>query len=533
MGNRVAALFFLFALALGTLCIRMLSLSGGLAVTTTQTGNTLSATIGETRGYIYDRNLQPLVNCGRELVVAVKPTEEALNTAGAVLGEAGEKDALYETVSNGKIAVAKACAPLSEENAKTVSRIARYSENGLAVHLIGYVNSDGEGVCGIEQYYNGILKNARGILRACCGVDAKGRLLDGAAISFASENYDSPAGVALTLERDIQIIAEEALQKFEIGTGAVVVLDTETSEILAMASVPEFSQLAPAESLDAENAPFVNRAVTPYSVGSVFKAVVAAAALENGKDESYSYTCAGAYVIGETVFNCHVHEGHGKQNLPQAMANSCNPYFVDLALQTGREAVCSMAENLGLGAKIELADGFYAKAGIMPEAFSLTAPQDLANLAFGQGELLASPLQMTAVYAAVANGGIYRAPSLMKAIVDASGEEVQRAFLPNSRRAMSAETAERVGELLKYTVENGSGRRAKPEACTAAGKTATAQSGWFLENGTEVTQSWFCGYFPYETPKYAVTVLKENGQGGSADCAPVFKYIADEILKLQ
>ena len=297
-------------------------------------------------------------------------------------------------------------------------------------------------------------------------------------------------------------------------------------------SVPEFSQMHPETSLDAADAPFVNRAITPYSVGSVFKAVVAAAAIENGTDESYSYTCTGAYTIGETVFQCHVHEGHGKQNLSAATANSCNPYFIDLALHTGRENVCAMSENLGLGAKIELADGFYTKAGISPAAYTLTSSQDLANFAFGQGELLASPLQMTAVYAAIANGGIYRAPSLMKAIIDASGEDVQRAFLPASRRAMSEETAARIGALLNYTVENGSGRRAKPSNGTAAGKTATAQSGWFDENGVEVTQSWFCGYFPYETPRYAVTVLKENGEGGSADCAPVFRYIAEEILKL-
>lgn len=533
MGKRVAALFFIFALSLGTLSVRMLTISGGSVSAAGQTGNALTAVVGETRGYIYDRNMQPLVNAERELMVAVKPTAQALNAAGAVLGNAAGKDALYETVENGKIAVAAADAPLTETDAKTVTRVSRYSENGLAVHLIGYINADGDGVCGLEQYYNGILTDARGVLRARCGVDAKGRLLDGAELQFSGDNYDSPAGIQVTLDKAIQNIAEAALQKFEIGTGAVVVLDTDTSEILAMASVPEFSQMHPEKSLNAENAPFVNRAITPYSVGSVFKAVVAAAAIENGTDESFSYTCTGAYTIGETVFNCHVHEGHGKQNLFAATANSCNPYFIDLALHTGRENVCAMSENLGLGAKIELADGFYTKSGISPAAYTLTSPQDLANFAFGQGELLASPLQMTAVYAAIANGGIYRAPSLMKAIIDTSGDDVQRAFLPASRRAMSEETAARVGALLQYTVENGSGRRAKPENSTAAGKTATAQSGWYDENGAEVTQSWFCGYFPYESPKYTVTVLKENGAGGSADCAPVFRYIAEEILKLE
>ena len=266
--------------------------------------------------------------------------------------------------------------------------------------------------------------------------------------------------------------------------------------------------------MNAENAPFVNRAITPYSVGSVFKAVVAAAAIEKGIDTDFSYTCSGSYTIGETVFNCHNRSGHGTQNMGEAMANSCNPYFIELALETGAENVCAMGENLGLGAQIELADGFYTETGIMPDKSSIASKQDLANLAFGQGQLLASPLQMAAVYAAIANNGIYRAPSLMQAIVDASGEEVQRAFLPVSRRAMSKTTAETVGELLHDTVENGSGKKAKPASCSAAGKTGTAQSGWINDDGTEVTQSWYCGYFPYEDPQYVVTVLKENGEGG-------------------
>lgn len=533
MQKRIIALFFLFALCMGSLCMRMLTISDSTAVSSrAQSSNTISTVVGETRGYIYDCRMRPLVNCATNLSVAIQPSLTALNAAGEVISNVN-KDTLYERIADGRIALAQASAPLDTDGAKTVSRVERYQNEGLCVHLIGYINSDGDGVCGIEKYYDSILKDARGVLKARCAVDAMGRLLDGAELTFTEENYNSPAGVMLTIDCDIQKIAQDALEKFEIGTGAVVVLDVETSEIRAMASVPAFNQNNPAASLDAADSPFLNRAITPYSVGSVFKAITAAAAIENGIDETFSYTCTGSYTIGETVFNCHEEAGHGTQNMAQAMANSCNPYFIDLALHTGREALCTMAENLGLGAKIELADGFYTKSGILPAAYTLTSEQDLANLAFGQGELLASPLQMTAVYAAIANGGVYRAPSLMKAIIDASGEAVQRAFLPASRRAMSAETAERVGALLNYAVENGSGRRAIPDNSTVAGKTATAQSGWFLENGAEVTQSWFCGYFPYESPKYAITVLKENGQGGSADCAPVFKYIADEILKLQ
>lgn len=181
-------------------------------------------------------------------------------------------------------------------------------------------------------------------------------------------------------------------------------------------------------------------------------------------------------------------------NMYSAMAESCNPYFISLALKTGKENLCAMGENLGLGQKIELADGWETKSGIMPSADSLISEADLCNLAFGQGKLLASPLQMSTVYAAVANNGVYRAPSLMKAVTDETGKEIKRAELPVPRRVMSVDTAKTVTELLRETVVSGSGKRAETEYFDAAGKTATAQSGWFDENGNEVTHSWFADF---------------------------------------
>lgn len=532
MQGRVVALFSVFALCMGLLCVQMLTICGSTAVQgRAEAVSSVSTAVGTTRGCIYDRNRQPLVNCDWELVAAVRPTLSALNEAGGIL-EADDPDALYETIRAGHIAVAPASQTLQTDNVQTVARVVRYGEHALAPHVTGYVNADGEGVSGVEKYYDTLLQNASGTLWARVGADALGRLLDGAPLEISADGYNSPAGVMLTLQYDIQRIAEAALEKFEVGAGAVVVLDTATSEILAMASVPAFDRNAPAESLDATDAPFLNRAVEPYAVGSVFKAVTAAAALEAGLDESFSYTCRGSIAIGGTTFGCHDEAGHGTQQMEKAMANSCNPYFIQLALHTGAEAVCSMGENLGLGEQIELCDGEFTRRGNMPAPYETTAPQDLANLAFGQGPLLASPLQMAAVYAAIANGGVYRAPSLMYGIVDAAGEVVQRAFLPTPRRAMSAETAERVGALLHYATENGSGRRAKPQNTTAAGKTATAQSGWLREDKSEITHAWYCGYFPYEAPRYSVAVLKEDGQGGSVDCAPIFQYIAEEITKL-
>ncbi|MGN0519282.1 MAG: hypothetical protein ACI4LB_00940, partial [Candidatus Fimenecus sp.] len=256
MHKRVCTLFFLFALCVGALCVHMLTiLEQKGSASAARSNNSVSATVGETRGYIYDRNLQPLVNRETELTVSVKPTLSALNTADTVLGETVEKDSLYQTVSDGKIAVAAAAAPLQTAEVKTVSKVLRYGNNPTAVHIIGYVNGDGEGVCGVEQYYNEDLKRANGVLKAHCATDAKGRLLDGAELEYTAENYNSSAGVALTLDTRIQKIAEEALQTFQIEKGAVVVLSVETSEILAMASAPAYDPNNPAASLDDVNAP--------------------------------------------------------------------------------------------------------------------------------------------------------------------------------------------------------------------------------------------------------------------------------------
>lgn len=320
MQKRVVALFFLFSMAFGLLCLRIVELNDNTAVTdAAATKSSLTAMVSETRGNIYDCKKRPLVNEETELYVAIKPTLSALNAASAVIGDT-DKDALFETVTAGKIALAPATGTLETDEAKTVTAVRRYRDAGLAVHLIGYINGDGEGVSGIEKYYDTILKNASGTLKATYPVDALGHILEGGEISFVAENYHSPAGVMLTLNRDIQTIAQEALEKFEIDVGAVVVLDANTAEIRAMASMPAFNQNHPEESLNAENAPFVNRAITPYSVGSVFKAVVAAAAIEKGIDTDFSYTCSGSYTIGETVFNCHNRSGHGTQNMGEAMA---------------------------------------------------------------------------------------------------------------------------------------------------------------------------------------------------------------------
>ena len=528
MYKRIAEMFFLLCLCLGVLLARLVVINCSDVEAAAKTANSVSIVADTSRGTVYDCNMKPLVNVGKSTYIALKPSVSALSQAKGVISPE-EQNALYRQISGGKIGIAKATGSFYGTDAVSFSLVRRYDDDGLCVHLIGYTDADGNGVGGIEKYYNDLLKSCSGTLKITCPADAKGNVLAGGEIKAVSDGYGTSAGLVLTVDKSIQEVCERAMKEFSVEKGAVVVLNVATSEIKAMASAPEFSQNSPAVSLDDADAPFINRAIVPYSVGSVFKAVVAAAAIENGIPRSTKFTCVGSASVGSSEFGCHNRSGHGTLDMFSAMAQSCNPYFINLALQNGKESICALGENLGLGKQIELCDGWFTQSGIMPEASEIVSSQDLANLAFGQGRLMASPLQMTAVYAAIANGGVYRAPSLMLSVVDKNRLEYMHAQLPASRRVMSEETAKEVGELLNFATENGSGSRAKPDGMRVAGKTATAQSGQFDSNGNEITQSWFCGYFPYEEPKYAVTVLKENGKGGSADCAPVFRYIAENI----
>lgn len=531
MCKRTASLFFVFCLLVGVVYARLIIIVEGGYNTASVRGHTVSATVSESRGMIYDCRLRPLVNCENESFIAVKPSLRSFESVKEKIPEQLRDNVLKE-ISGGRIAVFKSAGVISNTDAVSFSAVKRYSDDGLCVHTVGYIDSDKKGVSGVEKYYDNLLNSKSGSLKIICDVDAHSNALEGEKLKVQSENYNSRAGVALTVDRDIQKICEDALKEYGIEKGAAVVLDVKTAQIRAMASVPEFSQNEPAKSLNDKNSPFINRAITPYAVGSIFKAVVSAAALESGIESSTQFNCEGNIKVGSQVFNCHKKTGHGVLNLYSATANSCNPYFINLALMTGKEKICEMAGNLGLGKQIELCDGWFAPGGVLPDAASLVSPQDLANLAFGQGKLLASPLQMAAVYAAVANSGVYRTPSLMQSITDENRIEIMRAELPANRRVMSESTAEIIKETLLETVENGSGRAAKPDGIKVAGKTATAQSGEFDEDKNEIVRTWFCGFFPYESPEYSVAIIKEDGNGGAADCAPVFKYIAEKISQM-
>ncbi len=224
--------------------------------------------------------MKKLVNTEEKYVTVCLPTTKALNGVLPYISQES-RNSLYDNMANGKASVVSTEKNFDESDIKTVSEITRYSENQLCAHIIGHLDENGKGAMGLEKAYNSYLDMQSGTLKAQWEVDALGHTLYGDGIQIVNEGYLSPAGIQLTIDADIQRIAEDVLNEFRIGKGAAVVMNADTSEILASASFPSFNPLKLEEALNNPDSPFVNRAAAPYSVGSVFKPFVAAAALEN------------------------------------------------------------------------------------------------------------------------------------------------------------------------------------------------------------------------------------------------------------
>ncbi len=528
MQKRVAITFFAMMAIFGLLVINiaLIVINTELSPSSHST-NTRSITISTSRGMIYDYNMKRLVNSSSRYLTVCLPTTDALNSISKSV-TAEEKNQIYENMTAGKASILTTAEIFNEPHLKSIEITDRYSYNQPCVHLIGHLDENGKGAMGLEKAYESYLSMQNGELKAVWGVDALNHVLYGDGIEATSNNYLSPAGIQLTINLDIQQIAEAVLADFNIGKGGAVVMDSETAEILACASVPEFDPLDLSSAMSNTDSPFINRAATPYSVGSVFKPFVATAAIENNID--FTHNCTGSIEINGTHFNCSDSTAHGTVDMTSAMEKSCNTYFISLGQKIGNEKLLSLCADFGFGKSTELADNMYLRSGTLPSAESITSPQALANLCFGQGELLISPVQMATAYCVFANGGYYRPPTLMKGIVDKNSEIIQKVILPDTYRIISESTAKRIDEILESVVSNGNAKKAYSEFAECHGKTATAQSGWY-ENGVEINHTWFCGYFTVNNKKYVAVIFKEDGVSGSVDCAPVFKELAERVYE--
>lgn len=482
--------------------------------------------LGTSRGYIYDRKMRPLVN-------NVKKNMAVMITSPVTEGLLPDTDADLLSARDGLLICRETPEKITETDISVnIPLVERYSSERLCSHLIGYTDGDGKGVCGIEKAFDRILYEAKGAVGVRYDCDVFGRALLGEKLSVVNDNYDSAAGVMLTVDAEIQSAAEKAMKESCIEKGACVVLDAETGAILASVSVPDYDINDIAASLDDPDAPFMNRALNAYPVGSVFKPIVAAAAIESGTQVNGDFVCSGSIDAGGVYFHCYNRKEHGEEQLNEAICNSCNCYFIEKGTSAGGEKICDTASRLGFGKEIKLTSSMSGAAGILPDPASLLNPAAVANLCFGQGELLATPLQLAAAYAVFSSGGIYRQPYLTAYLIDADEKKYAYYDPGDALRVLDEGICSVINESLRLNMENGTGQNGAPDGVSSAGKTATAQTGRYDMNGTEQLCTWFCGFFPFEEPKYSVCVFNEDGTTASQDCAPVFKRLAEEIARM-
>ncbi len=533
--KKMAMLFSVIIMLMAGLLVRIfyLTVNEGL-FDVAQTQSLYTVDVGSYRGNIYDINLNPLVNQTSTTKAAIMPSIDSLNTLASELELTEYREFLDRAESGKPFTTEWNYEKIYSSGIDFFEIPKRYSDSGLASHIIGHLDGDGNGAYGIEKVLDDKIKGWGDEISVTYRVNAQGMATNVAIPQINRKSAEKITdGVVLTIDSNIQRIAEEASKPIE--KGAVVVLDVQNGDIKASVSRPNFNQSNLAEANKDVNKPFVNRAFSSYNVGSTFKLLVSATALEYQIPTDYIYECVGGIDVADVHFNCHWWLGHGYIDLKKALEISCNPYFINLGRNVGGARLLQMASLMGFGKADVFYGNYKTSTGNLPSDTTLKNPASLANFSFGQGELTATPIQIAKMVCSIANGGKSVCANLIEGIYE--NGTINRVGYEKIEpiRIMSEQTSAKMREYMVSVVENGSGDTAKPDVGGAGGKTASAQTGRYtdVEHQNEIVHAWFCGFFPSDNPKYAVVVLNENGQSGSETAGPIFKEIADGVNMLE
>ena len=501
----------------------------------------VSSSIEKPRGGILDRNGIPFTNRERKYTLVLKPMyfendDEKLNEVCLIAGL--DADEVKSELQSRKKPVLKyideesknKLAALGLEGVSIINSLQRYGEDSIARHITGYLSKkDQVGQSGMEKFFEDVLGEKTGNSIGMV-TDARNNLVKG--LGYRINKEAGSAGkldVVLTLDYHIQEIVENAMERNGI-TGAIVVEDVNTGDIVAMASKPDFDQSSIESYLGSSGNELYNRAVAAYNLGSVFKIIDVAAFFEEPDTVAETYYCPGYIDIGSLQFKCSsfAEGGHGELDFEQAFAKSCNPYFIDMGEKTGYRKLVEMAARFGLGSETGIREqGIADFAGNLPKADRYHSAGDIANLSIGQGVLMATPLQVADIVATIANGGIKNQVNIADCITDNEGNKVRDLKIKEGHRIISREAAEVIKSLMEAVTDYGTGTAAMlAEYGGTAGKTGSAETG-----RKDVVHAWFAGYFPRNEPRYSIAVLADNGQYGGKVAAPVFAEIAAEIMK--
>jgi len=390
----------------------------------------------------------------------------------------------------------------------------RYYPNGnFAAHILGHTNSDGEGLTGLELYYNKYLSGVPGIKVA--EIDQKSEGLP-YTISEFTEPIDG-RNVVTTIDENIQNfaekLAEEALADNEAKAVSIMVMDPNTGEILALANKPDYDPNNPwaeGTSDDEIQQMWRNRLVSDaYEPGSIFKVVTATAAIEKGiLTEGEAFNCGGSLTIGGRNIHCWKTSGHGPQTFEEILKNSCNVGFMILGERLGAANLNEYIEKFGLGHKTGI-DLPGESAGIVKATKDISVT-DLATISFGQSNTTTG-VQFMRAFNAIANGGYLITPHLMKEINHYDDKEelvVDEAYKIEKQQQFTPEAMTEMRSHLEQVVGAGGGSKAKIDGYRIAGKTGTAQKVDTVNGGYANGKylSSFAGMAPADNPKYTVFV---------------------------
>lgn len=332
------------------------------------------------------------------------------------------------------------------------------------------------------------------------------------------------ADVVLTLDTEVQRAAVEALGR---RTGAVVALDPRTGAVLALTSSPRFDPARLDEQWEAltadEGRPLVDRALSGrYAPGSVFKLVVAAAALEEGSaTPETAFDDEGSWLVGGFRVTNYDGKVFGEHDLTEALVDSVNTTFAKVGVGLGGDVLARYSAAFGIGEQAPWRLGG-AAAGFPDPGGMDTA--HVAQASFGQGEVLTTPLQMALVAAGIANGGRIMAPYLVAEVRDYRQTVLERAEPRVWKTPISEGTAHLLRDMMVGVVERGTGTGGALSGVDVAGKTGTA------EVATGPPHAWFVAFAPAEDPTVAVAVVVENGGTGGAVAAPVAQAVLRAAL---
>ena len=436
----------------------------------------------------------------------------------------------------------------------STSRI--YPQGSLASTVIGFVGSDNQGSYGIELSWNSFLSGTSG--KSVSLQDASQSEIANSQESYiAAENgYD----LTLTIDSNIQSIVEnhlaQAVEKYECESGITIAMDPSTGKILALADYPSFDcnnkdtpnshlaeiwdTLSSEEKTDSLLEMWRPKAITDtYEPGSVFKIITSAIALEENIIESDTpnfYTCTGKYYIeGEQkAISCHKTAGHGAESLRTALANSCNPFFINLGLKIGAQTSYKYYEAFGFFGKTGISLSGEPKSGIFYPVNSINN-HELGTASFGQ-RFTITPMQMITAAAAIANDGVLVQPQIVSSMTNTDTGEVTTFETQEIRQVISKETADTVASMMESVVTDGTGHRVKTDIegmsqYSVGGKTGTSEP---INGSSDGYVASYLAISPVENTKIVLLVILKSPSGdlhnGGEIAAPTAGNMLREIL---